>query len=295
MKPRPSPNQPTGPGRRRAFTLIELLVVIAIIAILAAMLLPALARAKAKAKGIHCLSNLRQLGIATFMYADDYRDTLLFASGSMTSYQPGVWMGGGLDFNGGNASNWDPNVDIYRSPMWPYCGKNLGIFKYHDRSYVVVNGVQKPRIRTMVMNLFLGGFYGTGGGVFDEKTWRVYRKTGDLNVPGPSRIFVFLDEREDAINWGNFYTDMKGYPMLSGAGNDPVRLLHAGGHAGIYHGNSCGFSFADNHAEIRKWKDPRTFPPLKSQSLIFDGSTETPSPRNPDVAWLQDRSTRPLK
>ena len=143
MKPRPSTNQPTGPGRRRAFTLIELLVVIAIIAILAALLLPALTRAKLKAQGIQCMNCHRQLALAWRMYSDDYRDTLLFASGSMTSYQPGVWMGGGLDFNGGNASNWDPNVDIYRSPMWPYCGKNLGIFKCPaDRSYVVVNGVQ---------------------------------------------------------------------------------------------------------------------------------------------------------
>ena len=123
----------------------------------------------------------------------------------------------------------------------------------------------------MVMNLFLGGFYGTGGGVFDEKTWRVYSKTGDLNMPGPSKIFVFLDEREDAINWGNFYTNMKGYPTLSAAGNAAAYML--ADMPGIYHGNSCGFSFADNHAEIRKWKDPRTCPPMKYQSLIFDGST----------------------
>ncbi len=294
MKTKPSTNQHIVPGQCRAFTLIELLVVIAIIAILAALLLPALTRAKLKAQGIQCMNNHRQLALAWRMYSDDYRDTLLLASGTSTSVQPGVWMGGGLDFNGSNPSNWDPRVDIYNSPMWPYCGNNLAIFRCpSDHSYVTVNGQNVPRVRTMVMNLFLGGFGGTGGNVFDEKTWRLFRKTGDLNNPGPTRIFVFLDEREDAINWGNFYTDMQGYPRPGNAGNPASYML--ADMPGIYHGNSCGFSFADNHAEIRKWKDPRTFPPLKPQTLIFDGTTETPSPRNPDVAWLQDRSTRPIR
>jgi prepilin-type N-terminal cleavage/methylation domain-containing protein len=292
MKTQPSRNQHTGPGRCRAFTLIELLVVIAIIAILAALLLPALTRAKLKAQGVQCLSCHRQLALAWRMYSDDNRDQLLYASGDVTGYEPGVWMGGGMDFNGGNASNWDPSVDIYKSPMWPYCGKAVGIFKCPaDHSYVVVNGVQKPRIRTMVMNLYLGGFNGKGGGTFDDKTWRLYLKHTEMNQP--DKIFVFLDEREDAINWGNFYTDMKGAPTLTAAGNAAAYSL--ADMPGIYHGNACGFSFADNHAEIRKWKDPRTFPPMKPQSLIFDGTTETPSPRNVDVAWLQERSTRPIR
>jgi prepilin-type N-terminal cleavage/methylation domain-containing protein len=293
MKMRPIRNQHTGLGQSRAFTLIELLVVIAIIAILAALLLPALTRAKLKAQGVQCLSCHRQLALAWRMYSDDNRDQLLYASGDTLGYEPGVWMSGGMDFNGNNASNWDPSVDIYKSPMWPYCGKAVGIFKCPaDHSYVTVNGVQKPRIRTMVMNLYLGGFNGTGGnGVFDTKTWRLYKKNSEMNQP--DKIFVFLDEREDAINWGNFYTDMKGYPTLSAAGNPASYSL--ADMPGIYHGNACGFSFADNHAEIRKWKDPRTFPPMKYQSLIFDGTTETPSPRNVDVAWLQERATRPLK
>jgi prepilin-type N-terminal cleavage/methylation domain-containing protein len=273
----------------RGFTLIELLVVIAIIAILAALLLPALTRAKLKAQGIQCMSCHRQLALAWRLYNDDNRDQLLYASGDIAGYEPGVWMGGGLDFNGGNASNWDPSVDIYKSPMWPYCGKNAAIFKCPaDRSYVVVNGVQNPRVRTMVMNLWLGGFNGTG---LDEKSWRLYRKYSEINQP--DKIFVFLDEREDAINWGNFGTDMSGAPTLTTAGNPAAYMLSD--MPGIYHGNACGFSFADNHSEIRKWKDPRTFPPMKYESLIFDGYTETPSPHNVDVAWLQERATRPVK
>jgi prepilin-type N-terminal cleavage/methylation domain-containing protein len=284
----------TNVARRSGFTLIELLVVIAIIAILAALLLPALNRAKLKAQAIQCMNSHRQLALAWRMYTDDNRDQLLFASSDTIDFKPGVWMSGGLDFNNGNRSNWDPSVDVYQSPMWPYCGKNLAIFKCpSDRSYVTLNGQNLPRVRTMVMNLFLGGFYGTGGGVFDSTAWLLYRKFNDLNNPGPSKIFVFLDEREDAINWGNFYTDMRGYPTLTGSANPGSYML--ADMPGTYHGNACGFSFADNHAELRKWKDSRTCPPLKPQSLIFNGSTETASPNNPDVAWLQDRSSRPLR
>jgi prepilin-type processing-associated H-X9-DG protein len=203
-------------------------------------------------------------------------------------------MSGTMDFDPANPSNWDPRVDIYQSPMWPYCGNNATIFKCPaDRSYVVVNGQTMPRVRTMVMNLYLGGFNGSSVGLFDDKAWRLYKKYSDLTTPGPEKVFVFLDEREDAINWGNFYTDMSGYPTLSALGNPGAYRL--ADMPGTYHGNACGFSFADNHAELRKWRDPRTCPPVKSEGLIFDGYSEMPSPDNPDVAWLQDISTRPLR
>ena len=276
---------------KRGFTLIELLVVIAIIAILAAMLLPALSKSKLKAQGIQCMSNHRQLALAWRLYTDENREMLLYASGDVVGWQPGVWMSGTLNFTPSNPSNWDPSVDIYRSPMWPYCGKAPGIFKCPaDNSSVTVAGEVKPRVRSMVMNLYLGGFKGTGGNVFNEKTWRIYKKSSDLNVPGQAKVFVFLDEREDAINWGNFYTEMKGYPTASTPAN-PV-LYQLADMPGTYHGNACGFSFADGHSEIKKWLDSRTVPPLKKGALLFDGSTQTPSPRNPDVGWLQDRSTR---
>jgi prepilin-type N-terminal cleavage/methylation domain-containing protein/prepilin-type processing-associated H-X9-DG protein len=278
-----------------AFTLIELLVVIAIIAILAAMLLPSLARAKLKAQGIQCMNNHRQLCLAWRQYTEDNRDLLLYASGDRVNFEPYVWVSGTLDFTPGNASNYDPRVDIYRSPMWPYCGNSLGIWKCpSDNSYVVVGGTNMPRVRTMVMNLYLGGFKGTDGNVFDDKSWRIYLKYSQLANPGFERVFVFLDERQDAINWGNFYTDMIGAPTLSNPKGSPGSYMLAD-LPGAYHGNACGFSFADGHSEIKKWRDPRTTPPLKQEALTFDGSTETPSPRNQDVAWLQFHATSPLK
>src|SRR5262249_21881000 len=114
------------------FTLIELLVVIAIIAILAALLLPALAKAKAKGQGITCMNNHRQLALAWKMYTDDNKDVILYASWDDPANNPKnayAWMTGALDFEPSNASNWDINQDITKSPMWPYCGKAPGIFK----------------------------------------------------------------------------------------------------------------------------------------------------------------------
>ena len=114
-----------------AFTLIELLVVIAIIAILAAMLLPSLSKAKLKAQGIRCLNNHKQLTLAWKMYNDDNRDNLLYASEG-SSYDPNVdpyvWVKGNMSFTS-DRSNWDVEQDIKKSPLWPYCGKNAGIWK----------------------------------------------------------------------------------------------------------------------------------------------------------------------
>jgi prepilin-type N-terminal cleavage/methylation domain-containing protein len=273
--------------RKQGFTLIELLVVIAIIAILAGLLLPALARAKLKAQGVQCMNNHRQLAFAWRMYAEDNHETLLYASGAQVTDTAGVWVSGNLNFDPANRSNYDPQIDIYKSPMWPYCGKNLGIWRCPaDRSFVTVSGVVKPRVRTMVMNLYLGGFGGTDGGGVISPAYIWYFKYGDLAIPGASKVFVFTDEREDAINWGNFYTDMTGYP------NTPGSYMLADLPAS-YHGSAGGFSFGDGHAEIHRWLDSRTTPPILKGALIFNGNKETASPGNKDVAWLQDHATRP--
>ena len=139
----------------------------------------------------------------------------------------------------------------------------------------------------MAMNAYLGGFGGKPIGTGNMAAYTLYMKYSDLNRPGPARIYVFVDEREDAINWGNSIMDMSGYSP-----NNPAlyRWLDI---PAAYHGNAGGFSFADGHSEIKKWRDGRTYRPSQEGGAIFDGSTPIPSPGNMDIAWLQDKTTRP--
>jgi prepilin-type N-terminal cleavage/methylation domain-containing protein len=282
--------------RFAAFTLIELLVVIAIIGILAALLLPVLRTARQRAQSVLCMSNHRQLTFAWKMYTDENEDRLLFASRDWAhpEMDPYAWVLGDLDFDPNNRSNWDPEVDIMKSPIWPYCGKSSAIWKCPaDNSSVTVDGERRPRVRSMSMNLWVGGFAGYDGalsggknwpvGTYGGDPWRVYLKMPEFADPGPSRIFLLMDMREDSIDWGNFATDMRGWadhPEQTGFYDLPAS----------YHHRAGGLSFVDGHAEIRRWRDDRTMPPLARNGLVPD---IFPSPNNPDAVWLQERATRP--
>jgi hypothetical protein len=195
-----------------------------------------------------------------------------------------------LDFDPANRSNWDPEVDIKKSLMWQYCGNSVGIWRCPaDRSFVTVFGVQKPRIRSMAMSIWVGGWCTAEGRVYDADcsgpAWRVYSKFTDMVDPGPSRTWVLLDEREDRINYGNAFTDMTGYPDV------PTSWRFHFDYPGGYHHRAGGFSFADGHAEMKKWLDERTVPPIV-QGGSWSAQPYVPSARNPDIFWLQDRSTR---
>jgi prepilin-type N-terminal cleavage/methylation domain-containing protein/prepilin-type processing-associated H-X9-DG protein len=285
----------TGSRRRRrasAFTLIELLVVIAIIAILAALLLPALSKAKIRTQGIQCMNNHRQLMVAWRMYTEDNRDVLLFATADPGGRNaPYSWVQGVLDFNPANRSNWDLEVDIKKSPMWPYCGKSAGIWRCpSDRSTVKpasgpYQGQAVPRVRTMAMSIWVGGWEGTDAGCSGPQ-WRVYSKFPDLVNPGPALTWVLADQREDRINYGNCFTDMTGFP------DNPASWRFHFDYPGGYHNRAGGFSFADGHAEIKRWLDDRTVPPLVVGSTLFYSQEYVASPRNKDIFWMQERSTR---
>ncbi len=286
-------------NRGTGFTLIELLVVIAIIAILAGLLLPSLAKAKQKGQGIYCMNNHRQLALAWLSYTHDNNDRFLVSMPAPNGDARSTWMTGILDFSPSNRSNWDVAEDLHKSRLWPWLGNSAGVFKCPaDQSFVVpasgpFAGRRVPRVRSMTMSMWMGGEGGFGmPGNFrglpglSSPRWRMYRRLNDLVDPGASRTSLFWDQREDTINTGSFGIDMTGWP------NSPQLTQWVDDLPGAYHGRAGGLSFADGHAELRRWRDPRTIPPI--QKAKARGPFTDRQPNNPDLTWLQERTTRLL-
>jgi prepilin-type N-terminal cleavage/methylation domain-containing protein/prepilin-type processing-associated H-X9-DG protein len=266
-------------GRQRGFTLIELLVVIAIIAILAALLLPALSKAKVKAQAIYCMNNQKQLTLAWIMYCDDNDGRVPpNASGSgnvgLDPENPVGWVGGWLSFDVGNADNTNINY-LVKARIGPYT-KNIGIYKCPADIYTcIIQKLSLPRVRSVSMNSYIGpvGNDATKKGA----NCYVYQKLSDIKRPPPVNVWVFVDEHPDSINDGWLTDD---WPGGGGWGDLPAS----------YHAGSCGIGFADGHAEIHKWKDQATLQPVTKQT----------APRQPgaspnDTLWFLERTTAPIQ
>jgi len=258
--------------RAPAFTLIELLVVIAIIAILAAMLLPALSKAKAQAQGVYCMNNLKQVQLAIVMYTGDFRDT--FPENPGSTITSNSWVTGDLtwDFPPSPSNPDNTNTALLTAgEIGPYVAKNVGVFKCPADIYP---GAKGPRVRSISMNGFVGDVLDINGKASLNPGWKRFLKTSDCAKPGPSMTWVLLDECPDSMN-DDFFSVL----MQTGANWTDVPAST--------HNGAGGFSFVDGHAEIKKWLDPNTTAPVRRVNPCPDNGKNSPR----DIVWMQQRTS----
>ena len=255
---------------RAGFTLIELLVVIAIIAILAAMLLPALAAAKRKAQGVYCLNNTKQLNLAWIMYAGDSAEKLVSNGGWVDNGDSLSW--------GSHDANTNLSTLISANSLFSPYIKSPGTFHCPGDDIPSANGT---RVRSYSLNSSLNNSIATApANTLPGRNYFRALRTTELNTPGPANVFAFVDESAYTLLFtGNStFSFDPGLPQ----GSEYWRNLPS-----HYHGTSGNISFADGHSEIHKWVDPRTL--VKVQAGVATSSHIVVG-ISADYEWFDDRT-----
>jgi prepilin-type N-terminal cleavage/methylation domain-containing protein/prepilin-type processing-associated H-X9-DG protein len=259
-----------------SFTLIELLVVVAIIAILASLLLPGLSKAKQQAHRIKCLNNQRQLAVTWVLYSGDYNETLVPNGAQQPggSTQQKLWVLGDYHNFVPAFTNEVYLLDPRYAAFAPYLStKDVYKCPSDKTTFVVSRGRPIPQVRSYSLNLYLAPTATMNNRI--STRYRRFRKASD--IPSPAHTFAFMDLTPQNLCTPAFIVSMPGI--------DNNRFFHL---PATHHNRGGVVSFADGHSEAHRWRDPRTFRYARAGTKI---GHDVFSPNNPDLAWIQERTT----